>query len=288
MMMFDWTIPGAVAQPIIGTTHVPDCDVCGHVVIAHGFKGYKDYGMFPCLAHQFAAHGFVAHRFNFSHSGMTNEVATFARPDLFKRDTWNHQVHDLRAVTSAVREGTLPGGHNSGPIVLFGHSRGGVTVLLTVGRAAADESFPQPTGVITAAAPASTCSLDEEQKQALRQNGFLQSPSSRTGQTLRIGREWLEEQEADPQSHDLLNLIPNIDVPLLIVHGEDDPTVDPASARIIADAATSAEAHVVMIRGANHVFNTPNPFPADQILGGGLAALVDAAVSFARQCVGVA
>ena len=53
------------------------------MLIAHGFKGYKDYGMFPRLARVAAETGFVAHRFNFSHSGMTDRIATFEHPDLF-------------------------------------------------------------------------------------------------------------------------------------------------------------------------------------------------------------
>ena len=79
---------------------------------------------------------------------MTHDVATFARPDLFARDTWNRQVTDLNAVLAALDDGTLDGG--SLPRVLFGHSRGGDTVLLTLGR-----HHPSVAAAITAAAPAS-------------------------------------------------------------------------------------------------------------------------------------
>src|SRR2546430_741685 len=133
-----WSIPGADGEPIIGNTHKSaiGLQARGVVIIAHGFKGYKDYGMFPRVATEFAKAGFIAIRFNFSNSGMTNNIATFERPNLFERDTWNKQVFDLRAVTEAAIAGSLrdPGNASSLPCVFFGHSRGGVTALLTAGR----------------------------------------------------------------------------------------------------------------------------------------------------------
>ena len=82
-----WTIRGAARQPIIGDAHLPQGEPRGAVLIAHGFKGYKDYGMFPRIAAELSGRGLIAHRFNFSHSGMTARTETFERPDLFERDT---------------------------------------------------------------------------------------------------------------------------------------------------------------------------------------------------------
>ena len=96
-----WSIPGAEGEVILGDCHLPAGEARGVIIIAHGLKGYKDYGMFPVIARACAAGGLIAHRFNFSHSGMTNALETFARPDLFERDTWNRQVHDCRAVVEA-------------------------------------------------------------------------------------------------------------------------------------------------------------------------------------------
>ena len=122
----DWSIPGADGEAIIGNAHLPDGDPAGVVLLAHGFKGYKDYGMFPRIAQTLAEAGFLAHRFNFSHSGMTDAIKTFERPELFEKDTWNKQVFDWRQVDSAIRSGTLAG--QGLPCVIFGHSRGGATI----------------------------------------------------------------------------------------------------------------------------------------------------------------
>ncbi len=283
-MSTPWQIAGAEGEPIYGDTHVPDGPPAGVVIVAHGFKGYKDYGMFPRIAETMATRGLIAHRFNFSHSGMTNEIATFARPDLFERDTWNKQVHDLRAVIDAVTAGTLDG--RELPFVLFGHSKGGVSVLLTAGRSAGtDADSPQPAGVVTASAPSTCNSLTPEQQEALTEQGFLVSPSSRTGQELRIGSIHLAEQLDAPDDHDLLKVAGRIACPVLIIHGEADPTVPAACAGQIA-AVLPGEPHVEIVAGADHVFNTPNPMPPDADPSPQLATMLMAQGDFAVNCCG--
>ncbi len=276
-----WSIEGAEGEPILGDTHLPEAAPRGVVVIAHGFKGYKDYGMFPRIAETMAGAGLVAHRFNFSHSGMTNRIETFERPDLFERDTWNKQVFDCRAVIGAVAAGRIDGAGL--PYVLFGHSRGGAAALLTVGRSA-DLPLPvAPVAVVTASAPSACNPLPPEQADQLLARGFLESPSTRTGQALRIGRALLSEQLDDPPAHDLGALIGRISCPLLLVHGAVDPTVPVACAHRIAEAA-GARAEVVIVEGADHVFNTPNPLPADEAASPQLEHLLRAMVDFVLAC----
>ena len=81
-----WTIPGADGQAILGDAHLPGGEPVGVVLVAHGFKGYKDYGMFPRIAETRCDAGFIAPRFNFSHSGIHNATDTFERPDRFECD----------------------------------------------------------------------------------------------------------------------------------------------------------------------------------------------------------
>jgi uncharacterized protein len=277
----NWSIPGADGQPIFGNTHLPEAQPRGVIIIAHGFKGYKDYGMFPPIAAHAAAHRYIAHRFNFSHSGMTNNLDTFERPDLFERDTWNKQVHDLRTVIEHTAQGELEG--DNLPLILLGHSRGGTTVLLTAARFADDSTFPQPAGIITIAAPNGCNFLSEAEQHTLLERGYLDSPSSRTGQMLRIGNAFLQEQLDDPQNHDVLALVPRIRCPLLIVHGENDPTVPASCAASIANAATiPTTVHIIPGPGADHVLNTPNPMPLNAAPSPQLAAALNAMIDFAN------
>ena len=276
-----WTVPGVDGQDILGNVHLPEGEPRGVLIIAHGFKGYKDYGMFPRIAQTAAESGLIAHRFNFSHSGMTNNTDTFERTDLFERDTWNKQVFDCRAIVEAIAGGQLAG---SGlPYMLFGHSRGGVSVLLTAGRFAGDSSFTQPAGVMTAAAPSQCLNLPPEAAKQLLEDGFIVSPSSRTGQDLRVGKIALTEQQEDPQAHDLLVLVGNITCPLLVIHGEDDPTVPVAASEQIGKAAHH-DVKVLKVAGGDHVFNTPNPLPEDQEPSPQFQLLLDELCAFATNC----
>ncbi len=274
-----WEIPGAEGETIFGDCHMPDGDAKGVVLIAHGFKGYKDYGMFPRIAQTMCAAGFIAHRFNFSHSGMTNNIETFERPDLFERDTWNKQVHDYRAVTDAVAGGTIAG--QGLRHIMFGHSKGGVSALLTAGRFAHDDSWVKPVGIVTAAAPSECNNLMPEMEEELYEKGFLVSPSARTGQDLHIGRDFLAEQDDDPVGHDLLALVENIVCPILVIHGDDDPTVPHSCAVQIVENAQKAGG--LIIEGANHVFNVVNPLADDAPSSPQLQTILDRMTEFANE-----
>lgn len=270
MQSTPWTITGAAGETIYGNTHLPASDPTGVAILIHGFLGYKDYGFFPHLAQAFADSGLIAHRFNMSHSGMTNNISTFERPDLFALDTWRHQVDDVIAVIGAsVERGELPGGARQIglPLALFGHSRGAATAILTAaeledsgGRLGADR-------IITAAASASCCRMDEQAQARLLDQGYAEVKSNRTGQTLRIGRAWLQDQLDDPHWHDPVERIKSIRCPMLFIHGTDDETVPPSDTEQLFDAAVkrpdSAGDGIILMDDANHVFNTPNPFPPE-------------------------
>ncbi|MFP4144856.1 MAG: alpha/beta hydrolase [Phycisphaeraceae bacterium] len=278
--MNHWTLEGSDGQPIFGTTHVPAGEPAGALLICHGFKGYKDYGLFPHLAEAAAGAGLMAHRFNFSHSGMTRNVETFERPDLFEKDTWGRQIADLHAVASAVMGGELPG-EGLGQ-VWFGHSRGGVTALLAAARAFAGRgALPvRPVGVATASSPDRACNLSEAACEELREEGRLASPSGRTGQTLHIGGAWLAEIEAKPEAFDPLAAARVLACPLLVLHGSEDDTVDASAARRLAEAAGDGVA-LEIVEGASHTFNCPNPLPMDEAPPAETQRLIERVTGFA-------
>ncbi len=279
----EWSQPGADGETIYcSTDHREGPSPRLAVILAHGFKGYKDYGFIPVLSRALAANlPVVIHRLNFSHSGMTNDTASFARPDLFERDTWNKQVADLDALIGCVASGEAPATAAGMPFALVGHSRGGVSCLLCAGRRARDNAAPTPLAVVTLAAPDRCCSMTDDAKISLRARGFIESPSSRTGQALRVGRIWLDEQDADPDGHDLAALCAMIPCPVLAVHGEQDQTVPSTCATTIARVCRLGE--TVLIAGADHVFCTPNPADPAAPISPPLAAAFDRIVKLFQQ-----
>ena len=278
--MIDWKIRGAESQTIFGTAYRPHAAPVGCAIVAHGFKGYKDFRMIPPIATGLSQAGFVAHAFNFSHSGMSDNPDSFERPDLFQQDTWNKQVFDIVCILEAIASGELAG--TGLPYVLVGHSRGGVSAILFAGRQTAGSPVPRPAGVITAGTPDCACSLSESEKDQLRELGYLESPSARTGQRLRVGLPWLTEQEAAPDAHDVLANVAKIEAPILAIHGENDETVDLSNAESIAAAAKNA--WVARVKNCNHVLNTPNPPPTDFRQVPELSQAIDEIVKFSRDC----
>lgn len=269
----DWTIEGSGANPLIGTTDRPEEEPQACVVLMHGYMGYKDYGFLPVLGTRLAGSGAVVHRFNFAYSGMTNETATFARPELFGKQTWNAQVFDVLCVLDAIADGRLECGQ--GPTVLIGHSRGGVVSLLTAGRHRKRSDIH---GVVTLASPDACCSMDTASRSEWLTHGTLDARSSRTGQTMPIASRWLEEPIADPAGHDVLGQAERIRVPVLAVHGREDTTVDPGSARRIAEACPAGSC--IQIPETNHVFSMPNPPVAGGHFSTGFTAAVEAIEAF--------
>lgn len=277
----DWEIRGAESQTIFGTAYRPDNAPVGCGIVAHGFKGYKDFRMIPAIAAGLCQAGLVVHAFNFSHSGMTANPDAFERPDLFELDTWNKQVFDIQCVVEQVACGQLVGAGL--PYVILGHSRGGVSAILFAGRQTAGSQLPKPAGIITAGSPDRACTMSDSEKQVLRAQGYLESPSARTGQTLRIGLPWLTEQEADPDGHNVLDNVRRIECPILVVHGEQDETISVENAVSIGNAAN---ARVARIKNCNHVFNAPNPPPDDFRAIPELGQAIDEIAKFSRDCCG--
>ena len=262
MKYTDWQIEGSRGEAIYGNTHDASVKPKGIVIMAHGFKGYKEYGMFPWIATQFSNDGYIVHRFNFSHSGMLDGDGPFERSDLFEQATWNTQVEDLKILSTAFAQDTLP-------LTLFGHSRGGAASLLAVGRGEVDASR-----VIALSSPSQCISMSTAEQKFLLERGKIESPSGRTGQMLYVGKAFLEEQLESPETHDLIALTSKIEAPCMIVHGEDDTTVPVSSAIELADSIPTAT--LVKIEGGDHVFNTPNPFPIDGVPSPQLKAVWDA------------
>ena len=64
-------------------------------------------------------------------------------------------------------------------------------------------------------------------------------------------------QLAAALGHDAHERLPGLDVPTLVVHGEEDRMVPPGNARLLAEAIPGAE--LLMLAGAGHLYPTDAP-----------------------------
>lgn len=222
------------------------------VVILHGFKGFKDWGMFPPFAERLARAGFSAIAFNTSGSGV-DEHGEPVLPDRFARDTYSAALHDLGAVVNALaagRAGVAP----PTSIGLVGHSRGGGITIL---HAARDERVAS---LVTWAAISDTDRWPADVKRTWRERGTLDVVNSRTGQVIPITTDILDDLERNAGELDIRRAAAEMRVPWLIIHGTDDDAIPFAEAAALHRASGRQTTRLLAIDGAGHTFGAAHPW----------------------------
>lgn len=216
-------------------------------VLCHGFKGFMDWGFFPPLRRAFAEAGFVTVAMNTSGCGVGDDPLAMDDEDAFFHDTYSRQLEDIAAVRRFARglDGVDPSRE-----ALFGHSRGGGMMLIS----AAEEA---PARIAVWAAIDDADRFGEEAKKVWRATGVLEVPNGRTGQIHRMSVAGLDDLEANAERLDILAQVGRIDAPLLVVHGDADPTVEVEAARRIAARARHAELEI--LAGEGHAFGARHP-----------------------------
>src|SRR5262249_30750274 len=102
------------------------------IVLLHGFKGFKDWGMFPVFAERLARAGVTVVSFKTTGSGVDGTV-TFVLPDRFSHDAFCASLNDLGVAIDALAAGRLDVAPPTS-IGLLGHSRGGGIAILHAAR----------------------------------------------------------------------------------------------------------------------------------------------------------
>ena len=100
------SLPGALGPILIDVRAAGRSTPRPAVVVVHGFKGFKDWGMFPHLADRLALAGLTAVTFNLSGSGV-DDAGQFSLPDRFGHNTFSAELHDLTRLLDALISGQL-------------------------------------------------------------------------------------------------------------------------------------------------------------------------------------
>lgn len=222
------------------------------VLVLHGFKGFKDWGMFPPLAERLARAGFTSISFNLSGSGV-DDAGEFTLPERFARATFSGDLGDIGRVMDAVAGGRL-GFPAPSSIGFLGHSRGGGLGVLA---AAADRRIG---ALVTWAAISHVHRFPPEDIVAWRARGQMDIVNSRTGQVLPVFTDVLDDtSEFGSSTLNITAAAARLAAPWLIVHGESDPTVPIAEARALR-AGSEERAELLVLPGAGHTFETVHPW----------------------------
>jgi dienelactone hydrolase len=227
------------------------------LVVAHGFKGFKDWGHFPLSARYFADKGFTTVTFNFSHNGTTLEHLTdFADLEAFGNNNYSIELADMRTILDVVitHDFIKEKGVNTDALYLLGHSRGGGIATLT---AANDQRIKKL--VTWASVVAFAAFFGDDIVEHWKQEGVIYSPNARTGQQMPLYFQLYKDVVQNKTEQDIRNAATSVKIPWLIVHGTADKTVPISVAHELK--SLNEKAILLEIEEGDHNFGARHPLP---------------------------
>lgn len=225
------------------------------ILICHGFKGFKNWAFFPVLAEYFAQADYVALTFNFSRNGIGPDLQNFTELDKFEKNTYSHEIQDLKCLVDAVASGEIGKGLiDPEKIGLVGHSRGGGIAILHA------QNDPRIKSLVTWSAIATVERYSSEQEKLWKKQKYLEFENKRTGQIMRVGKDLLDDIQKNKSLLDIPTAAKQMETPTLIIHGQDDESVPTEEAQIIYDHLGSSNKELMIIEGGTHTFGARHPF----------------------------
>ena len=222
----------------------------GTVFVCHGFKGFAHWGFFPYVAQSLAENGLNAITFDFSGSGIGSDRESFTQPEAFSGNTFSRELDDLENLVDYARRKKWI----AGKFGMFGHSRGGGTAILY----SAAEGV-EVNALVTWAAISHANRWTPDDALDWRKRGFREVVNSRTGETLLLGTDLLDEIEAHGTTKvNILAAAGRVKVPWLIVHGTADETVPHSEGEGLHERSANVST-LRLVEGANHGFGAAHP-----------------------------
>jgi len=247
------TLPGMLGDILVDVRSAARSTPAPAVLILHGFKGFKDWGMFPPCAERLARAGFAAVSINVSGSGV-DDNGGFSLPERFGHNTFSAELEDAKRVLDALEAGRL-GVAKPTSVGLVGHSRGGGMAILGAARR------PTIAALVTWAAISSVRRWSAAQAAEWRSRGRTDVINARTGEVLPMYVDVLDDLEANQSgSLDIERAAAEIRVPWLLVHGGRDESVLVTEAERLADIAVAPGFRKLLIPHTGHTFGAVHPF----------------------------
>ncbi|WP_440116069.1 alpha/beta hydrolase family protein [Paenibacillus sp. QZ-Y1] len=221
----------------------------GVIILAHGYKGFKDWGMFPYAATQLSTNHHVL-TFNFSHNGVGEDLEQFSELEKFAVNTYSQELADLVNVLDYVPTQSELGGL---PVYLIGHSRGaGVSLVYAL------DHSDQISGVISWNGVTNLDLFTAEQKEEMRTHGRSHVINGRTGQQMPLDVCIIDDLEQHRERYAIIDRLSSSPLRVALIQGtEDGKRLRDGSAALV-QARPDIPWH--QIPGGNHTYNTVHPF----------------------------
>jgi dienelactone hydrolase len=246
------SLPGSLGEILIDVRAGGRASTRPAVLVLHGFKGFKDWGMFPPLSQRLAQAGFIVVSPNLSGSGV-DDAGDFSLPERFGHNTFSAELEDVRRVIDALMAGQL-GVLTPSTLGLVGHSRGGGIAVLQAAR------DPRIGTLVTWAAISGVERWPAPQRSSWRAAGKTDIQNARTGQVLPLYTDVLDDIEQNAPALDIEAAARRIRVPWLLIHGTEDESVPFAEAQRLKAASPRPDTRLLPIEGGGHTFGAAHPW----------------------------
>ncbi len=232
------------------------------ILFVHGFKGFKDWGVFNLMAESFAAKNFIFLKMNFSHNGTTPESPKeLADLEAFGNNNFTKELADLNDMINFIHSNDFPIDKNEvnlNNINLMGHSRGGGAVIL---KAREDDRIKKV--VSLAAINDLTTRYPEPVLKQWREKGVIHIENTRTGQQMPLYVQLYEDVTQNAERLSIPKAVKEMSQSLLNFHGTEDETLPLSMAHEIKEWKPDSEQ--VIFEGANHVFGAAHPWDENDL-----------------------
>tara|TARA_B100001057_G_scaffold389993_1_gene397862 strand:+ start:5954 stop:6775 length:822 start_codon:yes stop_codon:yes gene_type:complete len=242
------------------------------VIFSHGFKGFKDWGPFNTLSDIFAMSGLNFLKFNFSHNGVSFERPfEFSDLEAFGNNNLSIELEDLESIIEWAKN-NLNQKVDLSRIYLLGHSRGGGISIL---KAASNSSIKK---LVSWASVSDFDKRIENDKVCLwKDRGVVYVFNSRTNQQMPLYYQFYEDYINNKSLLSIPKACHKLSIPTLIIHGDNDQTVDFTEAE---ELYTNISSSILMkIEDSDHVFNAKHPFD-ENFLPNQLKKVIAESISF--------
>ncbi|GAA4984364.1 alpha/beta hydrolase family protein [Kineococcus glutinatus] len=227
------TFRSSTGHRLAGLLDLPEGDVRGWGVFAHGFTLGKDSPAAARICKGLAAEGIGMLRFD--NLGLGDSEGDWGD------GSFTHKVSDTVLAAEFLRE------RGTAPDLLVGHSFGGAAVIAAAG------DVPGLKAVVSIAAP-SEVSHVEHHYDALVERVMAEGHAEWMvgGRALTLKRAFVE----DVRQADLRHRVRRLEVPLLVMHSPTDSTVNIDNASAIFRAAPHPRSFV-SLEGSDHLLTAP-------------------------------
>jgi len=228
------------------------------ILFVHGFKGFKDWGVFPDACEDMARAGFGVVAINLSLNGVGERKTEFDRLDLMGRQTFSQDLDDIERVISALQRGEIhheKAALNTDDIGIVGHSRGGHVAVL-----AASEFDSVQCLVTWGAVGDYTRFWSEKMKDDWDNKGFTDIKNGRTGQIFQLKKEVYEDLLDNEERLSAIKRVTNLRIPALYIHSRNDESVPYTQSEQLHIHTAAQDKELRLLSGGGHTFGVTHPY----------------------------